>query len=81
MAFYQYFDGDFAAGDATTKQAAKLAGSKSEAKSVEKQLDEYRKRAKAWDKQRQELAKQISKEGKESLQNPLGGLSGGGLTP
>jgi hypothetical protein len=81
LAFYQYFAGDFAAGDESAKQAEGKATSKPEAKAIEKQLADYRKRAEAWDKQRQELSKQIQKQGKEELQNPLGGLSGGGLTP
>ena len=40
----------------------------------------YRKRAKSWQKERKKLAKQQAKTGKEQLENPLGGLSGGGTS-
>ena len=40
----------------------------------------YRKRAKSWDKRRKKLAKQVSSQGKENLENPFGGLSGGTST-
>lgn len=80
LAIYQYFNGEYAAGDKTTKQAAAEAPSKAEAKSIEKQLAEYRKNSKAFDKQKQELAKVQSKVSKEQLQSPLGfGGTGGGL--
>jgi hypothetical protein len=77
LATYQYFAGDFAAGDKSTKQAAQLAPSKGEAKAVEKQLAEYRKRGKAFEQQKKKFAKLEKERGKESLQNPFGGLSGG----
>lgn len=80
LAFDQYFALDFPAGDKTAKQAAGLAESKAEAKSVEKQLVEIRKRAKAYAKQQKEFAKAQSGSGKETLENPLGGLSGGGTS-
>ena len=76
LAIFQYFNGEFAAGDKTAEQVAKEAPSKSQAKTVEKQMAGYRKRAKSWQKQRKKLAKQASKQGKEKLENPLGGLSG-----
>jgi hypothetical protein len=78
LAIYEYFDGDFNAGDKATKQATAHAPSKTEVKGIEKQLAEYRKRGKEWEKQKAELAKQQQKRGKEALQNPLGGLSGSG---
>lgn len=83
LAIYEYFAGDFAAGDEATEKAVQRAGSKTERKAIEKQTAEYRKRAKAWDKQRQRYVKLQRKQGKEELQNPLGGFSGGGtgLTP
>jgi hypothetical protein len=76
LAIFQYFNGEFAAGDKTAEKAAKESPSKSQAKSVEKQMASYRKRAKGWDKRRKKLAKQVSKQGKEKLENPFGGLSG-----
>ncbi len=80
LAIFQYFNGEFAAGDKTVEQAAKEATSKSQAKTVEKQMSGYRKRAQSWQKQRKKLAKQQAKTGKEQLENPLGGLSGGGTS-
>jgi len=77
LAIFQYFNGEFAAGDKTAEKAANESPSKSQAKTVEKQMASYRKRAKSWDKQRKKLAKQVSKQGKEKLENPFGGLSGG----
>jgi len=84
LAIFQYYNGEFAAGDKTVEQAAKESTSKSQAKSVEKQLTAYRTRGEQWQKQRKKLAKEASKQGKEKLENPLGGLSGSSgttLTP
>jgi myosin heavy subunit len=74
LAIYQYFNGEYAAGDKAAKQAAAKAPSKTEAKNIEKQLAEYRKNSKAFDKQKQELAKVQKQVNKEQLQSqsPLG---------
>jgi len=77
LAIYQYFNGEFAAGDKTTKQVVAKAGSKAEAKNIEKQLTEYRQRGKQITKQETELAKAQRKASKESLENPIGGGLGG----
>ena len=79
LAIYQYFNGEYAAGDKATKQAAAKAPSKAEAKAVEKQLAIYRKRSKAFQKQKKEAAKAQSEAGKAALQGPLGlgGVPGG----
>lgn len=76
LAIYQYFKGDFAAGNKAARQAAAKAPNKSEAKGVEEQLAEFRKRGKAFAKQKKEAAKQESEQGKEALQNPFGGFGG-----
>jgi hypothetical protein len=76
LAIYEYFNNDFAAGDKAAAQAERKAPSKAESKSVEKQLAEYRKRGKAWEKERQRIAKLQRAQGKEKLENPLGGFSG-----
>jgi hypothetical protein len=73
LAIYEYFDSEFAAGDRATRRAAALTPSKAEAKSIEKQMAEYRQRAKQFAKQLQQLAKAQSEAAKEQLQNPLGG--------
>lgn len=79
LAIYQFFNGEYAAGDKTVKRVAGESSSKEEAKNIEKQLAEYRKNSKAFAKQKQELAKVQSQVSKEQLQNPLGfgGTSGG----
>jgi hypothetical protein len=75
-AIYQYYAGNFAAGDKAARQAEAKAPSKAEAKEINKQMAEYRKRGKAFETQKKEIAKQEKAQGKERLQNPLGGLSG-----
>jgi Zn-dependent oligopeptidase len=76
LAIYQYFNGEFAAADRTAKQAAAKTSSKAEAKSVENQLAEFRKRGKQLKKQKKQLAKAESKANKESPTNPFGGVGG-----
>jgi hypothetical protein len=78
LAIYEYFAGDFAAGDEAVNEAEAKASTKSEAKQIEKQMAEYRKRGKAFAAQKKAAAKEEKKLGKERLQNPLGGLGGGG---
>jgi hypothetical protein len=78
LAIYEFFAGEFAAGDQATKQAAGKTSSKAEAKNVEKQLAEYRKRAVEFEKSSKKAVKQEQKAGKEALQNPFG-LGGGPL--
>jgi hypothetical protein len=76
LAIYEYYSGNFAAGDKATKEAEGLAAAKSEAKEISKQMVEFRKRGKAFEKQKLEVAKQEGTQRKEALENPLGGLSG-----
>jgi hypothetical protein len=76
LAIYQYFNGEFAAADKSTKQAAAETASKAEAKAVEKQLAEYRKNAKGFAKQKQQVSKFEREAGKEQLTAPFGGLAG-----
>jgi len=73
LAIYEYFANDFAAGDEAGKKAKEKAP-KAEVKELEKQLAEFRQRGKAWEAQKKEAAKTEKEQGKEALQNPLGGL-------
>ncbi len=75
LAIYEYFAGNFAAGDKAVAEAEAKAG-KTEAQEIKKQLTVYRKRGKAFAAQRKAVAKQEAKQGKERLQNPFGGLGG-----
>jgi len=77
LAIYDYYAGNFAAGDEAVKEAEAKAPSKAEAKEIGKQMAEYRKRGKAFEAQKKKAAEEEAKFGKERLQNPLGGLSGG----
>ena len=76
LAIYEYYAGDFAAGDKATKEAEAKAPSKSEAKEIKKQMAEYRTRGKQLETQKKEIAKQEGSQRKEALENPLGGLGG-----
>lgn len=76
LAIYQYFAGNFASGDKAAEQAEAKAGAKSEKKEISKQMDEFRKRGKAFEKQKQEAAKAEKGQSKERLENPFGGLGG-----
>jgi len=76
LAIYQYFNGEYAAGDKTTKQAAAKATSAAEGKNVEKQLAEQRKSSKKFEQQKKQFAKIEKEAGKEKLANPFGGLGG-----
>jgi hypothetical protein len=76
LAIYEYFSGDFAAGEKAMQGAMKKASSKAEAKSIEEQLTEYRKRAQKFQQSAKAIEKQEQKAGKESLQNPFGFSAG-----
>lgn len=71
LAIYEYFNGDFAAGDKAARQAAAAAPSKAEGKSIEKQLAEYSKRAKQFTTNAKRIKQQEQKTGKQSLQDPF----------
>lgn len=77
LAIYEFFNGNFAAGDRAAKQAAARAPAKAEAQEVEKQMAGYRKRAKRYVKQAERFAKSQQKTGREQLQNPFGGFGSG----
>jgi hypothetical protein len=76
LAIYEYFNGNQAAGDKAASEATAHAPSKAEAKAVEKQLAEYRKRGKKFSQGAEKAAKQEQKASKEQLQSPFGGLGG-----
>jgi hypothetical protein len=76
LAIYEYYSGNFTAGDKAVEEAESKAPSKAEAKEISKQMEQYRQRGKAFEAQKKEVAKEEKKLGKERLQNPIGGLSG-----
>lgn len=77
LAFYEFYAGDFDGGDKAVKEAEAKALTKAEAKQIAKQTAEFRKQGKAFEAQKKTVAKEEAKFGKERLENPLGGLSGG----
>ena len=80
LAYYSYAALDFKQGDAAAKQAATEATSKAQRRSIETQLAAIRKRAKKFEEQQQKAAaKGGEKQAQQQLENPLGGLSGGGI--
>lgn len=74
LAIYEYYAGNFAAGDMASRKAQERASSKAEAKRIKTQLTEYRKRGKQLEKQKRQIAKAQRGRGKEALQNPFNGL-------
>jgi hypothetical protein len=77
LAAYEYLSGDKAAGAEAGRKASALARSKSERKSIDKQLAAFEKQSKEIQKAKVEAEKAEKGKGKEALQNPLGGLGGG----
>lgn len=75
LAIYEYFAGNFAAGNRAGKEAEAKAPA-AQAKEIEKQLAEYRQRGKSWEAEKKRVAKAEKERGKESLENPFGGLGG-----
>lgn len=76
LAIYQYYAGNFAAGDAAANKAKQVAP-KEQRPEVKKQMAEFRKRGKEFAKQKKEFAKTQGEQGKEALKNPFGELGGG----
>lgn len=76
LAIYRYFAFEYQAAAKAGVEAKKLASSKFERENLENQLEEVQKNARALEKQLEEYSKATKGQGKESLQNPLGGLSG-----
>ncbi len=80
LAQYEYYSGDFAAGDEAGRKAKQEAPG-TQASAVDQALAQYRKQGKAIDQQiaaAERAAKSQPGAGKQALENPLGGLSGGG---
>jgi hypothetical protein len=78
LAAYEYLSGDKAGGAEAGRKAKALARTKSEEKSIDKQLAAFEKQSKEIQKAKKEAEKAEKGKGKEALENPLGGLGGGG---
>lgn len=79
LAIYEYFNGDFAAGDKAGREAQNQVRSKAEKKAILRQLAPYRKNAQRFDKEGKEFEKTQQGQGKEAFESALGGLGGTGL--
>lgn len=79
LAIYQYFTFDYPAAQKSEKEAVALAKTKSEREEVEKSLEPFEKRAKEAQKNINRVKAASKGNGKEALENPLGGLGGGTL--
>lgn len=83
LAFYTYFTGDYKAAEEARAEAKKLAGTKAERESIDKQLDELKKNSERFFKEREAAEKQQAKAGGNqggsagNLKDPFGGLGGG----
>ena len=78
LARYSYYAGDFQTGDEAAAKAKKETTS-AQAASLQQAIDQYRKDGKKIAKQIEAAKKfQPGGQGKQALENPLGGLSGGG---
>lgn len=79
QAIYEYFTFDYKAAEKLEAEAIALAKGKAQRKEVEKSLEPYKKRAQELQKSLNESKKASKGAGKESLENPLGGLGGTSL--
>ncbi|HYH52773.1 MAG TPA: hypothetical protein VD761_01480 [Solirubrobacterales bacterium] len=85
LAFYTAFTGDSSATNKAKAEAKKLTRSKTEVQAIDSQIEPAEKSAKVFLKQKSqaEKAEKAAAKGNtsapESLENPLGGLGGGGL--
>lgn len=80
LAIYEYFNGNFKAGDKAAKQAIAAAPSKPEAQNAKKQLTEFRQRAKRYVAQTKQFEKAEEQAGGAKpgeFQNPFGGFGAG----
>jgi tetratricopeptide (TPR) repeat protein len=79
LAIYEFFTGNFEAGDKAAKRAVALAP-RPEVENAQKQLAEFRKRAKRYVAQSERVAKaeeKASGAGSGEFQNPFGGFGAG----
>jgi hypothetical protein len=84
LSFYTYFTGDFKAAEAARAEAKKFAGSKAEREAIDTQLNEYKKNAQAYlkEKKKSEKEEKAAQAGggvaPESGENPISPALGGG---
>lgn len=77
LALYRYFSFEYDEARKLTAAAAKSASTKFERENLDNEAEEIEARARQLQKQFAEVEKASKAQGKETLQNPLGGLGGG----
>jgi hypothetical protein len=81
LSFYTYFTGDFEAADKARAEAKKIANTKAERAAIDKQLDEYEKRARVYVQAKAKAEKEQKASGGSggggAVENPFGGGLGG----
>jgi hypothetical protein len=82
LALYRYFSFEYPAAEKLTRQATKLATTKFERENLDNEAEETKARAQELQRQFAEIRKEAKAQGqgKETLENPLGGLGGGSST-
>lgn len=73
LACFEYFTGEFAAGERAAKLAVAMTGGKTAAKGVRQQLDEYRERGEKFVARVKRGAKELEESGEEELEAPIKG--------
>lgn len=77
LAMYRYFSFEYDEADKLTAEAAKRAATKFERENLDNEAEEIETRARQLQAQFAEIEKASKGRGKESIENPLGGLGGG----
>lgn len=77
LSLYRYFAFEYDEARKLTQEAAKIATTKFERENLDNEAEEIEARARALQQQFAEFKKESKAQGKESLENPLGGLAGG----
>jgi hypothetical protein len=78
LSLYRYFSFEYDEARKLTQEAAKVASTKFERENLDNEAEEIEARARQLQRQFAEIEKASKGQGKKSLENPLGGLSGGG---
>lgn len=77
LALYRYFSFEYEKARKLTQEAAQVATTKFERENLDNEAEEIEARARELQRQFAEIEKASKGQGKESLENPLGGLGGG----
>lgn len=79
LALYKYFSFEYDEARKLTQEAAKNATTKFERENLDNEAEQIEANARALQQQFKEIEEASKGQGKQALENPLGGLGGGGL--